>query len=37
VEIQSGIKAEDRLVVSGGSFLSDGDLVRVVDAPAATK
>jgi HlyD family secretion protein len=34
VEIQSGIKAEDRLVVSGGSFLSDGDLVRVVDAPA---
>jgi HlyD family secretion protein len=37
VEIQSGIKAEDRLVVSGGSFLSDGDLVRVVEAPAATK
>jgi HlyD family secretion protein len=35
VEIQSGIKAEDRLVVSGGSFLSDGDLVRVVDAPAS--
>jgi HlyD family secretion protein len=37
VEIQSGIKAEDRLVVSGGSFLSDGDLVRVVDSPASMK
>ena len=35
VEIQSGIQAEDRLVVSGGSFLSDGDLVRVVDAPVS--
>jgi HlyD family secretion protein len=37
VEIQSGIKAEDRLVVSGGSFLSDGDLVRVVEAPVSTQ
>jgi HlyD family secretion protein len=35
VEIQSGVKPEDRLVASGGSFLSDGDLVRVVDAPAS--
>jgi RND family efflux transporter MFP subunit len=35
IEIQSGVKPEDRLVASGGSFLSDGDLVRVVDAPAA--
>ncbi|MDZ7936839.1 MAG: efflux RND transporter periplasmic adaptor subunit [Rhodoferax sp.] len=35
VEIQSGVKAEDRLVASGGSFLSDGDLVRVVEAGAS--
>lgn len=32
VEIQSGVKPEDKLVASGGGFLSDGDLVRVVDA-----
>lgn len=37
VEIQSGIKAEDRLVVSGGSFLSDGDLVHVVEAPVSAQ
>lgn len=35
IEIQSGVKPEDRLVASGGSFLSDGDLVRVVDTPKA--
>ena len=37
VEIQSGVKPEDKLVASGGSFLSDGDLVKVVAAatPAA--
>jgi RND family efflux transporter MFP subunit len=37
VEIQSGVKPEDHLVASGGSFLSDGDLVKVVDGakPAA--
>ena len=37
VEIQSGVKPEDKLVASGGSFLSDGDLVKVVDGtkPAA--
>jgi HlyD family secretion protein len=35
IEIQSGVKPEDKLVASGGSFLSDGDLVRVVDAALA--
>ena len=35
IEILSGIKPDDQLVASGGSFLSDGDLVRVVDAPAS--
>ena len=34
VEILSGIKPEDKLVATGGGFLSDGDLVRVVDAAA---
>jgi len=38
VEILGGLKPEDRLVASGAGFLSEGDLVRVVDAaPAATK
>jgi RND family efflux transporter MFP subunit len=32
VEVQSGVKPEDKLVASGGGFLSDGDLVKVVDA-----
>ena len=32
IEIQSGVTAQDQLVESGGSFLSDGDLVKVVDA-----
>lgn len=36
IEIQSGVKPEDQLVASGGSFLSDGDLVRVVETPAAS-
>ena len=31
VEIQSGVTPEDKLVTRGGSFLNDGDLVRVVD------
>jgi RND family efflux transporter MFP subunit len=35
IEIQSGVKPSDQLVASGGSFLSDGDLVRVVDAPTS--
>ena len=34
VEILSGIKPEDKLVATGGGFLSDGDLVRVVEAAA---
>lgn len=34
IEILSGIKPDDQLVASGGSFLSDGDLVKVVVAPA---
>jgi hypothetical protein len=37
IEIQGGVKPDDQLVASGGSFLSDGDLVRVVDAPAQVK
>lgn len=32
IEIQSGVKPEDKLVASGGSFLSEGDSVKVVDA-----
>ncbi len=32
IEIKSGLKSEDKLVASGGGFLSDGDLVKVVDA-----
>jgi HlyD family secretion protein len=34
VEILSGLKPDDRLVASGAGFLSEGDVVRVVDAPA---
>jgi RND family efflux transporter MFP subunit len=41
VEILSGLKPEDRLVASGASFLSEGDVVRVVEpaskAPEASK
>jgi len=38
IEIQSGVKPEDKLVASGGGFLSEGDLVKVVEAakPAAS-
>jgi HlyD family secretion protein len=32
IEIQSGVKPEDKLVASGGSFLSEGDTVKVVEA-----
>lgn len=35
VEVLSGVKPEDTLVTSGGSFLSDGDLVRVVNSAVA--
>ncbi|MBX9699402.1 MAG: efflux RND transporter periplasmic adaptor subunit [Acetobacteraceae bacterium] len=34
VEIASGLDAEDRVVVAGAGFLTDGDVVRVADAPA---
>lgn len=36
VEILSGLTLDDRLVASGVSFLTEGDLVRVVNAIAAT-
>lgn len=35
VEIVSGLGNNDRVVVSGGGFLSDGDLVRVVTTASA--
>ena len=35
VEITGGLDAGARLVASGAGFLNDGDLVRVVDTPAA--
>ena len=31
IEVQSGIKLGDRVVSAGQNFLSDGDLVRIVD------
>jgi HlyD family secretion protein len=34
IEITGGLDANARVVASGGGFLSDGDLVRVVDAGA---
>ena len=33
IEITGGLDASARVVASGGGFLADGDLVRVVDAP----
>ena len=36
IEIVKGLDAGAKVVASGGGFLGDGDLVRVVDAPAAT-
>jgi len=35
IEVVSGLDAAARVVASGGSFLGDGDTVRVVDAPPA--
>jgi RND family efflux transporter MFP subunit len=35
VEVTSGLKADARVVASGGAFLNQGDTVRVVDAPAS--
>jgi HlyD family secretion protein len=38
IELLAGVTPQDRLVASGASFLSEGDVVRVVEsAPAATK
>ena len=34
VQITGGLEANARVVASGGGFLADGDLVRVVDGPA---
>ena len=34
VEVVAGLKADARVVASGGAFLNHGDTVRVVDAPA---
>ncbi len=31
VELLGGVKPEDKLVLSGGGFLSDGDLVKIVE------
>ncbi len=35
VEVTGGLKADARVVTSGGAFLNHGDTVRVVDAPPA--
>jgi HlyD family secretion protein len=35
VEVTNGVDANAKVVASGGAFLADGDLVRVVDASAA--
>jgi HlyD family secretion protein len=35
VEVTAGLKADARVVASGGSFLGDGDIVRVINAPLA--
>lgn len=37
VEITSGLPPGARVVAAGGGFLSDGDLVQVVDAPSAER
>ena len=37
MEIKSGLKADARVVLSGGAFLNHGDTVRVVDAAPAAK
>jgi RND family efflux transporter MFP subunit len=35
IEITAGLDTQARVVASGGGFLADGDLVRVVEAPPA--
>ena len=37
IEITSGLDAAAKVVAAGGGFLSDGDTVKVVDAPAVAK
>ncbi|MEY4713492.1 MAG: hypothetical protein RIS88_2942 [Pseudomonadota bacterium] len=37
VEITAGLPADARIVASGGGFLNEGDLVRVVPAPTPAK
>ncbi len=37
IEITSGLDATAKVVAAGGGFLSDGDTVKVVDAPAVAK
>lgn len=36
VELLGGVKPEDKLVLSGGGFLSDGDLVKIVESNTPT-
>ena len=36
IEVLQGLKAGDQVVVQGAGFLSDGDQVRVIQAPPAT-
>ncbi len=35
IEIRSGLQPDARVVASGAGFLADGDVVRVIEAPAA--
>jgi len=35
IEVTGGLPADARVVASGAGFLNDGDLVRIVEAPAA--
>lgn len=37
IEVRGGLKPEDRVVVSGGAFLSEGDLVKVVASASAAR
>ena len=37
IEITSGLDAQAKVVAAGGGFLSDGDTVKVVEAPAVAK
>jgi HlyD family secretion protein len=37
IEITAGLDPKTRVVAAGGTFLGDGDVVRVVDAPAAAQ